>query len=421
MPDATIHAASWLINPDSPPVAGGALLVRDGIIIATGTRDELKRQFGAPVVEHPDCAILPGFINAHTHLELTHFPSWRINSRLDYNPRSFTDWIIQLVKITRNLPGDDFRESRAEGIRKCVSAGTTAVGDIVTRYDLVPTSGTPPLGGRFFLELIGHEPTRFSNRLEQAFVAADRFEAARLSPGLSPHAPYTLAEENMSLARDAARTRALPLAIHLSESQEEAGFIFETSGPLADVFYPFVDWERFLMPPRHCSSTSLLDRHGMLTPATLAVHCVHVTLADARTIKERGASVCLCPRSNDRLDVGIAPVALFRKLSIPLALGTDSLASNDSLSLWDEMRFALDVFAKDLSPADVFRMTTSGGAAAVGLSDSIGSLTVGKQADFQIVRNIGSGAKGLLDRIIERGIVSSVCINGVSDAESFSG
>ena len=421
MPDSTIHAASWLINPDSPPVAGGALLVRDGIIIATGTRDELKRQHTAHVVEHPGCAILPGFVNAHTHLELTHFPSWRIRSHLDYNPRTFTDWIIQLVKITRCLHADDFSASRREGMRISVEAGTTAVGDIVTRYDFVPLAGAPPLGGRFFLELIGHEPDRFSHRLEQAFAAAERFEAAQLAPGLSPHAPYTLSEETMTLARDAASSHSLPLAVHISESQEETDFIHDTGGSLAEVFYPFVDWEQFLMPPRNCSSTTLLDRHGMLTPSTLAVHCVQVTPADARIIKERGASICLCPRSNDRLDVGSAPVALFNKLEIPLALGTDSLASNDSLSLWDEMRFALEMFAKELSPTDVFRMATTGGAAALGLADSIGSLEPGKRADFQIVRNIGIGGDHLLERVIGQGQISGVCINGISDSAHSSG
>jgi cytosine/adenosine deaminase-related metal-dependent hydrolase len=416
MPDTTIHAASWLINPDAPLIAGGAILVRNGCIQATGTRDELKRQYAAPVVEHPDCAILPGFINAHTHLELTHFPSWRLRTHVDYNPRTFTDWIIQLIKICRGLHADDFRASLAEGMRKCAEAGTTSVGDIVTRYDLVPAAGVPPLGGRFFLEVLGNDPARFAHRLEQALETADRLEAEQLTPGLSPHSPYTIAETNMSLVRDAAITRALPQTVHLSESREETDFIHDTSGPLAEEFYPFVDWKQFLAPPRHCSSTELLDRHGLLTPATLAVHCVHVTLADARIIKDRGASICLCPRSNDCLDVGTAPVALFRKLAIPLALGTDSLASNGSLSMWDEMRFALDMFPKELSPADVFRMATTGGAAALRLSDSIGSLEAGKRADFQVVRNIGSGDNNLLERIIGQGRISGVTIKGISDS-----
>jgi len=155
----------------------------------------------------------------------------------------------------------------------------------------------------------------------------------------------------------------------------------------------------------------------MLSPATLAVHCVHVNLADAHILKNRGVSICLCPRSNDRLDVGRAPLALFMKLEIPLALGTDSLASNDSISLWDEMRFALDRFADLLSPADVFRMATTGGAAALGLLNSLGSLEPGKRADFQIISHVGTEENGLLERVIGGGKIADVYLSGFSGAE----
>jgi cytosine/adenosine deaminase-related metal-dependent hydrolase len=146
------------------------------------------------------------------------------------------------------------------------------------------------------------------------------------------------------------------------------------------------------------------------------VHCVHIDLADAQILKQRGVTVCLCPRSNDRLDVGRAPLALFRKLGIPLALGTDSLASNDSLSLWDEMRFALDLFPDELSPPDVFRMATSRGAAALGLSPHLGTLEVGKQADFQVIAHVGTDEKGLLERVIGRGKIVDVWLSGFSGA-----
>jgi cytosine/adenosine deaminase-related metal-dependent hydrolase len=234
---------------------------------------------------------------------------------------------------------------------------------------------------------------------------------------LSPHATYTIADENLPLIRDAALAAELPLSIHCSESSEETNFIFDTSGQLAEVFYPFVGWERYLTPPRRCSSTELLDRAGLLTGSTLLVHCVQITRADAEILKKRRVSVALCPRSNERLDVGRAPVALLRKLGIPLALGTDSLASNDSLSLWDEIRFALDSFPADLSPADLFRMVTSGGAAALGIDRSHGSLEIGKRADFQVVGRIGDGQQGLLERIMLHGVVNDVYVGGVRYGE----
>lgn len=417
MSETTIHSAAWLINPDVPPIAGGAIAVKGGLITATGTLAELKSRYSATVVEHHDCAIIPGFVNAHTHLELTHFPSWRLRTHVEYNPRRFTDWIIQLIKVTRGLHGEDFRASLVEGVRKCVEAGTTAVGDIVSRYDLLQSYNVPPLSGRLFLEVLGHDPLRFRERLEHALSAINDVPDEILTPGLSPHTAYTTGDSNLSQVRDAAISRCLPLAIHVSESQAEVDFIFDTSGPLAEELYPFVGWEQYLTPPRHCSSTELLDRHGLLSPATLAVHCVHVNLADAQILKQRGVKVCLCPRSNDRLDVGRAPLALFNKLGIPLALGTDSLASNDSISLWDEMRFALDQFPEELSPSDVFRMVTSGGAAALNLSSSLGSLEAGKRADFQVISHVGTDENGLLERLIGQGKIVDVCLKGLSGRE----
>jgi cytosine/adenosine deaminase-related metal-dependent hydrolase len=147
----------------------------------------------------------------------------------------------------------------------------------------------------------------------------------------------------------------------------------------------------------------------------MAIHCVHVSLADAEILKKHGVRIVLCPRSNERLSVGRAPVALFRKLAIPLALGTDSLASNDSLSIWDEIRFAHDVYQGVLSPADLFGMATVGGAEALGISDLTGSLEVGRRADFQVVQLSSHAvtAAGLLERVIGQGRPEEVYLAGV--------
>lgn len=412
MSEHFIHAASWLINPDEPPLAGGAILVRDGRVAATGTLAALKKHYSEPVREYPGCAILPGFINAHTHLELTHFSSWRLRTNIDYNPRSFTDWIIQLIKIARGLTPDDYPPSLREGIRMCLESGTTAVGEIVTNPALAGLYGASRLTGRLYFEVLGQEQGRFNDKLSGALAAAASAAGGSMAAGLSPHSPYTLGEQHLPTVTKSALEHGLPLTIHLSESSAETDFVFDSSGALASDFYPFVDWERYLTHPRRCTSTELLDRHGLLTPDTLAVHCVHVNLADARILKERGVSIALCPRSNDKLDVGLAPVALFRKLGIPLALGTDSLASNDSLSLWDEMRYALETFPNDLTAQDVLRMVTSGAASALKISASHGSLQVGMRADFQVVEISDSGEKGLLERIVQSGNLRDVYAGG---------
>lgn len=413
MSNSKIYAASWLISPHAPAVAGGGILVRDGLIVATGTLDELKRGHSAPVADHPGCAIIPGFVNAHTHLELTHFPSWKIRTNVDYHPRRFVDWIIQLVKIKRGLSAEDYCHSVNEGIRMCLESGTTAIGEILTDAGLASFYRSSLLAGRLYFELLGHEPARFLALLEQTLEASENEPPGSVLSGLSPHSVYTLGEDNLPPIREAALQRTLPLSIHLSESAAETDFVFDSSGQLAEALYPFVGWERYLTPPRKCSSTEVLDRAGLLTTSTLAVHCVHVSRSDAEIIRRRGVSVALCPRSNERLDVGRAPVALFKKLGIPLALGTDSLASNDSLSLWEEMRFALKNFPADLAPRDVFRMVTCDGAAAIGIDALRGSLEPGKRADFQIIGNLDSVTDAaLLESVIHQGELREVYASG---------
>lgn len=408
-----IVSASWLISPEASPLAGGAMLIRNGRIVAVGALDRLRREHTVPVDDHPGCAILPGFVNAHTHLELTHYPSWRLRGHEAYHPRRFVDWIIQLIKVKRGLSDEDFRASAREGIRMCLESGTTAVGEIVTARKLADLYPSSPLSGRLYFELVGHDRERFRDLLHKAVSAAGTHAGGTFATGLSPHAVYTIGEENLPLIREAALPARLPLAIHCSESAEETSFVFDTSGELAETFYPFVGWDRYLPPPRKCSPAELLDRAGLLTEDTLAIHCVHLTRADAEILRKRRVSVVICPRSNERLDVGRAPVTLLRKLGIPLALGTDSLASNDSLSLWDEIRYALDLFSTELSPADLFRMVTSDGAAALGLAESHGALEPGKRADFQIVGQFGGGEEGVLERIVCHGVVDDVYVGGI--------
>lgn len=413
MTEPIIYAASWLINPDTPPIESGAVLVSGGIVRQVGTLRDLQRNCLAKVLEFPDCVIIPGFVNAHTHLELTHFPSWRASANLDYNPQSFVDWIIQLIKIKHGLTAEDYQASLLEGVKLCLKAGTTVVGDIITNPLLAKLYSKTALAGRLYFELLGHEQKRFQNLLKMSLEECKPdISKLQIESGLSPHSTYTIGESNFHLINQAASSCNLPLAVHLSESAEELDFISESIGEIAEKLYPFVQWHDYLPSPRRCSPTKLLDKYSLLMPSTMAIHCVHVTLADAKLLKQRGVSIVLCPRSNDKLDVGQAPAELFKKLGIPLALGTDSLASNNSLSLWDEIRFALSAFQSKLLPTDLFRMSTIGGALALGLSNSNGSLEAAKRADFQVISNAGNNGNNLLERVLSEGVLKDVYVAG---------
>jgi cytosine/adenosine deaminase-related metal-dependent hydrolase len=362
------------------------MLVDNGRIVAIGTLQELKARHDLPVTHFSGCALIPGFVNAHSHLELTHFPSWRIRKGIDYSPRTYSDWVIQLIKIRRALSADERASSLREGLRISLESGTTTLGEIVSDPALLPLYLATPVSGRLFFEILGHDPLQYRPQLERIAESAASLVGSSFLPGLSPHAPHTVGEGLAGELRLLAERLNLPLAIHLAESPEEVEFFQSGSGRIAELLYPFVGWERYLTPPRHLTPTAWLDHLALLTPQTAAVHGVQLTLDEARLLKERGVGVILCPRSNDRLAVGQPPVPLLRKLGLPLALGTDSLASNDSLSLLDELRFLQELFPDHFTSDELLRLATLDGARLLALDSAVGTLEAGKQGDFLVIR-----------------------------------
>ncbi len=408
-----IFAASYLLPVSGPPIEGGALLEENGRIKAVGRLPEIRNLSPAPVREFPGCVMLPGLVNAHSHLELTHFPSWKIRKDIDYSPRTYVDWVIQVIKISRGLTREEREHSLREGIRISLESGTTAVGDIVTVDAHIPLYAASPLCGRLFLEAIGQDPMRCASLLARLEADLSMFGGPKILPGLSPHAPHTLSEAFMRDIAGLASRRSLPMAIHLAESREEADFIFDSTGDIAELLYPFVGWESFLPSPQKMSPVEYLDKLGMLEMSPTVIHCVHVNHAEAEILKKRGAKVVLCPRSNDKLNVGKAPAYLFKKMGIPMALGTDSLASNDSLSMLDEMRFLLADSPEVFSPGEILRMATLGGAEVIGLDKETGSLEQGKRADFLVMGfERECRANDLPGAVIEEGRLMEVVTGG---------
>ena len=264
------------------------------------------------------------------------------------------------------------------GIKQLLAAGTGAVGDILTTPAALAPLLASPLYGRIFFETIGLEEERFAPALAAA-VASARSLTFPLHGGLSPHATYTVSAGHLQKAISA----GLPVTIHCAESPEESLFLQDGRGAIADELYPAAGWP---LPERApgLSPVAWLATHGALSPQTLLIHGVQVTAGDAARIASSGATVVLCPRSNAQLGVGTAPIGLYKAASVPLALGTDSRASNDSLSLWDEIAFARSVYP-ELSPVELLAIATRGGAQALGLAQEMGELTAGSGAHLQVL------------------------------------
>ena len=407
-----IISASYLVPISGEPVIGGAVAVKDGIIAATGPLVEVRRAFDAPVHDYPGCVIMPGLVNAHTHLELTHFPAWLHRKDLKYSPRTYVDWIIQVIKVKRTLQPEELSASLREGLDISLQAGTTMVGDMLSDRRLLPCYGDHKLGGRIYLELIGQNPVMTRELLDAVLTAAGQVPPP-FSPGLAPHTPFTVSEPFLGEIISSARRQGLPLAMHLAESREENAFFRDTSGKIATDLYPFVQWDQYLPPQRHQTPAEWLHATGLAGPDFHAVHCVHLTQGDAELLSQSGIPIVLCPRSNDRLDVGRAPVHLFKKLGIPLALGTDSLASNDSLSLWDEMRSLLQLYPADFTPAEALTMGTIGGARAIGRGNEAGTLQPGKRGDLLLLEPLdGSFSADLYADILYKSRIKGIWVGG---------
>jgi len=407
-----IIAASHLLTMAAPPLSGGAVAIEDGIVVATGTLKELRREFSAPVTDYHGCVLMPGLVNAHTHLELTHFPAWLHRKDLKYSPRTYVDWIIQVIKVKRNLQQDELAASLREGLGISLQSGTTMVGDILSDRRLIGCYENRDIGGRVYLELIGQNHTMTRALLAEVLLCTEKIPQPFL-PGLAPHAPFSVNDAFLADIAAAARSRNFPMSMHLAESREESSFFLDGSGRIATDLYPFVQWDDYLPPPRHQSPMEWFHSTGLAGPDFHAVHCVHLTPGDAELVRRCGLPVVLCPRSNDRLDVGRAPVHLFKKLAIPLGLGTDSLASNDSLSMWDEMRALLQIHPGQFTPAEALEMGTIGGATAIGRKNEAGTLQAGKRADLLLMELIdGSYDTDLYSRLLYSSRVKGVWIGG---------
>jgi len=371
-----LFRARYVLPAAGKPIEDGALLVAEGRIVAIGQFSELQHH-AAELFDYGDAILLPPLVNAHCHLELTDFLEWAVACGEGAEPTSFVGWIQRLVRIRRALGSAPLPTSLRHGIAQLLSAGTGAVGDIVSWLPGVPILAESPLHGRLFCETIGLTPERFMPLLAEASAVASSLSSPQTG-GLSPHAPYTLSTAHLK----AAVASGLPLTIHCAESHEETAFIHSSSGPLADELYPAAGWSELVPPHSGLSPVAWLDAQGALGPRTLLVHGVQVNEEDVALIAQRGCHVVLCPRSNARLGVGLAPIDLYCRHGVPLSLGTDSLASNYSLSLWDEIAFARKVYPQ-LSPSRLLDLAMVGGARA--LEVEMGLLKPGVPASFQVL------------------------------------
>ena len=391
MSERLIYRARTLVTMDGPPIDDGAVAV-DGEQIAASGRFAKVRAQGGTINDLGEVVLLPGLINAHCHLDYT-------SLRGKIAPqRSFTDWILQINGLRRDLSDEDYLESIARGFEEAKRWGTTALANIESMPALLSRMAPPPLRTWWFAELIDVRP-----RLPAEEMIADSLTSFRNKQdwrggfGLSPHAPYTASPKLTRLAADAARQSDLLLATHLAESHEEMEMFHAGRGPLFELL------QSLGRPMDDCGAGQtplavMLERE-IIDERWLFVHLNELTEEDfARLEKGPRFHVAHCPRSSRYFRH--RPFALRRlaEMGFNVCLGTDSLASNSSLSLFAEMQ-AVQEAHPDLSPERILAMATVNGARALHQENALGKIRTGFLADL-IALPIANAGGDVFTRII---------------------
>lgn len=325
--------------PDGGPALrlDDAAVILDGRrILDAGPRRTVLSGFSGPVEDLGEVTLVPGLVNAHVHLELSH-----LRGRAPHQA-GFAAWAAWLVRETRSA--GDSRSAQETAIAGAVAAmaaaGTGAVIDIGGPGVLRVAAALEAAGlaGLACQEYFGFRPPRPED-LPPALAALEAAPRRLVRLAASGHALYSTSPENLRRARQACRRRGAPFSLHLAEHREESELLATGTGPLADLLRHRVLPRDYRPPGR--SPVAEAFALGLLGPDVLAVHAVWCDRSDRALLAATGTVACLCPRSNARIGVGLADAPGLLAAGVPLCLGTDSLASNDDLDLWNEVRTLL--------------------------------------------------------------------------------
>jgi 5-methylthioadenosine/S-adenosylhomocysteine deaminase len=365
----------------APPIADGAVLVEGARIVAVGPHAVVPSPPDAQALEYPDGVVTPGLVNCHTHLELTHLAG-RIAVR------DFPAWLRRVRELKDASPPDAVAAGVERALRDCWARGVTCVAE--TGSTGAALAALAQLGGRgvVYQEVFGPDPAQCETSLAELNAALGRLAplaSDRVRLGVSPHAPYTVSPPLYRAVAAMARLERLPVAVHLAESPAETQLIRDGSGPFADALRA----RGIAVRPHRVSPARHLLQLGVLEagPGCLCIHCVQLDERDLEGLRDVGAAVAACPRSNRAHGHGDAPLAALRAAGVRIGLGTDSLLSVPDLDLWAEAG------ALGLAWDDALTMLTLGGARALGWDQDIGALAVGKAADLAVWPAAGAGAR----------------------------
>jgi len=373
-----IIRARVVVTMAGPPVENGAVVITGDRIVDVGEFPEVARRYSSEeVLDLGDRALLPGLINAHCHLDYS-----CLRGKLP-RPKSFTDWIRAINAAKAKLSSDDYVASIKEGFAEANRLGTTTIANLTAFPELVSRIDSP-IRTWWFAELIDVRDPNRAGKLVQG--AVDELKSQK-QWGLAPHAPFTASQNLYRRCEEIAEREDVLLTTHLAESREEMSMFRDASGALYD-FLKEIGRDMSdcgeKTPVEHLteifrdSSASL----GM-TKSWMLVHLNEITENDRNLLaqSERNLSLVHCPRSHEYFGHSPFRFQSLREAGFNICLGTDSLASNEDLSLFAEMRTFQKEFS-DVRSEEVLEMVTVNPARALVQADSVGKIQRGFFADL---------------------------------------
>ncbi|MCA1636250.1 MAG: amidohydrolase [Acidobacteria bacterium] len=352
-------------------IEDGAVAVEGGRIVAVGKRSEVERRYAAAeVIDARGRAVIPGLVNAHTHIPMTLFRG--IADDLDLN-----EWLTKFIfpAEAKNVTEDFVRTGTQLGLAEMIRGGTTTYCDMYYFEDAVADE-TARAGVRGVLgETVIDFPVADNKTWAEAMRYTETYVAKwrkhpLVTPAIAPHAPYTVSEAHLREVRAFSDRTGAPVVIHVSETRKEVEDISKQMG---------------------ARPVEYLAAIGFLSARTVAAHTVHITEKEIGLLKDFGVGSVHNPQSNMKLASGVAPVPQMMRAGVALGLGTDGAASNNDLSMWEEMDTAAKLHKlnsndpRAVSAEEALMLATTGGARALHMEKEIGSLEAGKRADLVVV------------------------------------
>ena len=365
-----IHRAGWILVKPGTWIENGMVEVVDGQITAVG-----KGRLGAHIIDHGPGVIMPAMINAHTHLSLS-----ALQGRLETR-KGFIEWVKDLISARSSLSAEEVSQAAGTAAQEIRKSGTGFVAEVGPAEPGAASMRINELEGIVFTEVLG-------NSRETLALPNDDHG---LCFSFAGHGLHTTAPNVLVSLKTIALREDRIFSIHLAESAAETEFLGSGKSLWAELLksrgIDFAHWgiggERPVQRALHL---------GLLGPRTLAVHLLQVNKAEMSVLARTGTSVCVCPRSNFLLHGQMPDIEGFLAAGLAPAIGTDSLASTRSLSLFDEMAFVSEKYPH-LSPESLLAFATVNAAKALGRPD-LGTVEPGQRARLIYVDTAATSGQG---------------------------